>query len=76
MVLPTSARIAVVGAGPAGLITAHTLLRDGFENVEVLTRDGSVGGVWAPQRVYPGLSINKSVILLSLFTILRTGLLR
>lgn len=69
MALPTSARIGVVGAGAAGLITTHTLLRDGFENVEVLTRDESPGGVWAAQRVYPGLSINKSV---PLFVLLST----
>ncbi|KZT64199.1 FAD/NAD(P)-binding domain-containing protein [Daedalea quercina L-15889] len=58
MAPPTSARIGIIGAGAAGLITAHTLLRDGFCNVEVLTRDETPGGVWAAERVYPGLSIN------------------
>ena len=62
MVPPTSATVAIIGAGAAGLITAHTLLRDGFEHVQVLTRDPSAGGVWAAKRVYPGLSINKSVL--------------
>ncbi|TFY51937.1 hypothetical protein EVJ58_g10296 [Rhodofomes roseus] len=47
MIQPTFTRIGVIGAGAAGLITAHTLLRDGFQNVEVLTRDESPGGVWA-----------------------------
>ena len=61
MATPSPAKIGVIGAGAAGLITAHTLLRDGFEHVEVLTRDPSAGGVWAAKRVYPGLSINKSV---------------
>ncbi|RDB24143.1 Dimethylaniline monooxygenase [N-oxide-forming] 2 [Hypsizygus marmoreus] len=49
--------IAVIGAGPAGLITAHVLLRDGFD-VQVLTRDTSPGGAWARGRVYPGLKLN------------------
>ncbi|TCD60699.1 hypothetical protein EIP91_009652 [Steccherinum ochraceum] len=50
--------ICILGAGPAGLITAHTLLQDGFENVSVLTRDRTPGGVWAAERVYPGLTLN------------------
>ncbi|KZV98736.1 FAD/NAD(P)-binding domain-containing protein [Exidia glandulosa HHB12029] len=50
-------RVAVIGAGLAGLITAKTLLDDGF-NVQVLTRDESVGGVWCRSRVYPGLRLN------------------
>ncbi|OCH90140.1 FAD/NAD(P)-binding domain-containing protein [Obba rivulosa] len=51
-------RICVVGAGAAGLITAYTLIQDGFDNVQILSRDASPGGVWAAQRVYPGLTIN------------------
>lgn len=35
--------VGVIGAGAAGLVTAQTLLRDGFE-VTVLTRDPSPGG--------------------------------
>jgi dimethylaniline monooxygenase (N-oxide forming) len=54
--------IGIIGSGIAGLITAHTLLQDGFESVEVLTRDSSVGGVWSEERVYPGLRINRSVL--------------
>lgn len=50
--------IAIVGSGAAGLITAHTLLKDGFEYVEIITRDAAPGGVWNPSRVYPGLTIN------------------
>ena len=53
--------VGVVGSGIAGLITAHILLRDGFESVEVLTRDSSVGGVWSEERIYPGLRLNRSV---------------
>ncbi|KAI6115957.1 hypothetical protein F5141DRAFT_637150 [Pisolithus sp. B1] len=50
--------VGIIGAGAAGLVTAHTLLQDGFENVQLLTRDKSVGGVWERQRIYPGLSLN------------------
>ncbi|KAJ3529431.1 hypothetical protein NM688_g7855 [Phlebia brevispora] len=50
--------ICIIGSGAAGLITAHTLIRDGFKNVDVISRDRSAGGVWAAERVYPGLVIN------------------
>ncbi|KAI1795061.1 FAD/NAD(P)-binding domain-containing protein [Ganoderma leucocontextum] len=49
--------VAVIGAGIAGLITAHTLLRDGFD-VQVLTRDMYAGGNWTEQRIYPNLYLN------------------
>ncbi|KAH8989242.1 FAD/NAD-P-binding domain-containing protein [Lactarius akahatsu] len=55
---PLHEPVAVIGSGLAGLITAYTLLQDGFANVEILTRDKSVGGVWSEERVYPGLCIN------------------
>ena len=51
--------VGIIGAGAAGLITGYTLLHDGFQNVQLLTRDKSAGGVWAKERVYPGVSINK-----------------
>ncbi|KAG9308599.1 FAD/NAD(P)-binding domain-containing protein [Chiua virens] len=50
--------IGIIGAGSAGLITAYTFLQDGFQNLQVLTRDKSVGGVWARGRVYPDVTIN------------------
>ncbi|EJU02001.1 FAD/NADP-binding domain-containing protein [Dacryopinax primogenitus] len=49
--------VGIIGAGAAGLITAHTLVKDGFP-VQVLTRDRTPGGVWAAERIYPGLEIN------------------
>ncbi|TFK37874.1 FAD/NAD-P-binding domain-containing protein [Crucibulum laeve] len=51
-------RIGIIGAGAAGLITAHVLLQDGFTNVQIFTRDKSAGGVWARERIYPGLVLN------------------
>lgn len=51
--------VGIIGAGPAGLITAHVLLQDGFDNVQLLTRDKSPGGVWAKDRIYPNMAINK-----------------
>ncbi|KAI0329616.1 FAD/NAD(P)-binding domain-containing protein [Cubamyces sp. BRFM 1775] len=55
---PRSESIVVIGAGVAGLITAHTLLRDGFTGVQLLTRDAHVGGVWSRDHIYPGLYLN------------------
>lgn len=50
--------LCIVGSGSAGLITAYTLLQDGFTDVQVLSRDAGPGGVWAQERVYEGLYIN------------------
>ncbi len=56
---PRSESVAIIGSGVAGLITAYTLLHDGFTDVKILTRDLRVGGVWATNRIYPGLYLNK-----------------
>ncbi|PPQ71555.1 hypothetical protein CVT24_006436 [Panaeolus cyanescens] len=50
--------IGIIGTGVAGLITAYVLTLDGFTNVTLITRDETVGGTWARERVYPGLHIN------------------
>ncbi|OSC97983.1 FAD/NAD-P-binding domain-containing protein [Trametes coccinea BRFM310] len=55
---PREESVAVIGSGVSGLITAYTLIRDGFENVEILTKDAHVGGIWARDRIYPGLFLN------------------
>ncbi|KAJ7132974.1 FAD/NAD-P-binding domain-containing protein [Mycena filopes] len=55
---PRTPSVAIIGSGPAGLITAYTLSQDGFSDVQVLTSDSTVGGVWSAERVYPGLQIN------------------
>ena len=52
--------VAVIGSGVSGMITAYTLLQDGFD-VKVLTRDAEPGGVWSTNRIYPGLFLNKYV---------------
>ncbi len=48
-------RIVVIGAGVAGITTAHVLRRAGFEDVTVLEKGSDVGGVWHWNR-YPGLT--------------------
>jgi len=47
-------KVAVVGAGYSGLVTARTLLRVGFD-VAVFDAAPDVGGVWSKTRRYPGL---------------------
>lgn len=59
MTPPAKQSVGILGAGAAGLITAYTLIQDGFEKVTILTRDSTPGGVWAAERVYPGLTLNK-----------------
>lgn len=51
--------ICIIGSGAAGLITAHTLIQDGFTKVHILTQDPSPGGVWNYNKVYSGVFINK-----------------
>ncbi|HEU0077783.1 MAG TPA: NAD(P)/FAD-dependent oxidoreductase, partial [Longimicrobiaceae bacterium] len=48
-------RIGIVGAGLSGLVTARTLLEEGYE-VVVFEKDAEVGGVWARSRRYPGIA--------------------
>ncbi len=48
-------RVAVVGAGVAGLATAKVLVRAGHE-VAVFDRTPDVGGVWSRTRRYPGVT--------------------
>ncbi|ORX62821.1 FAD/NAD(P)-binding domain-containing protein [Hesseltinella vesiculosa] len=45
--LPTIQRIAVIGAGPAGLVAAKQLLQEqAFESVTIFERNSAVGGTW------------------------------
>lgn len=47
-------RVAIIGAGISGLVTAKTMLEEGFE-VAVFETEDEVGGVWARARRYPGV---------------------
>jgi dimethylaniline monooxygenase (N-oxide forming) len=51
--------IGIIGSGPAALVTAQILIKDGFHNVQLITRDSSPGGIWAKEKVYPDLLLNK-----------------
>ncbi|TDV40995.1 flavin-containing monooxygenase [Actinophytocola oryzae] len=48
-------RIAIIGAGVAGLATAKVLLQAGHD-VVVYDKSPDVGGVWSGTRRYPGLT--------------------
>ncbi|GAA2796032.1 flavin-containing monooxygenase [Crossiella cryophila] len=48
-------RVAIIGAGVAGLTTAKVLLAAGHE-ILVFDRTPDVGGVWSRTRRYPGLT--------------------
>ncbi|WP_405164578.1 flavin-containing monooxygenase [Nocardia sp. NBC_01499] len=48
-------RIAIIGAGVAGLTTAKVLIQAGHE-VTVFEKAPDVGGVWSGSRRYPGLT--------------------
>ncbi|KAF8917111.1 FAD/NAD-P-binding domain-containing protein [Mucidula mucida] len=50
--------ICIIGSGAAGLITAYTLIQDGFTKVHILTQDSCPGGVWEYNKVYSGVFIN------------------
>ncbi|ORY34312.1 hypothetical protein BCR39DRAFT_517622 [Naematelia encephala] len=51
----TPVRVLVIGAGPAGLINARTLIDDGF-SVTMVAKESTVGGCWA--NTYPNLTTN------------------
>ncbi len=38
-------RIIIVGAGPSGLFTAYFLAKNGYKNVQILEKEGHVGGL-------------------------------
>lgn len=47
-------RACVVGAGPAGIVSAKVLIEDGF-NVTVFDKYERVGGIWSPGGCYDRL---------------------
>src|SRR5689334_11755880 len=59
----TTTKVAVIGAGPAGLVAAKQLVEEGLEPV-VLEASDEVGGQWNPGNprtaVWPGMRTNTS----------------
>lgn len=47
-------RVVIIGAGVAGITTAHVLREHGFTDITVLEKGSDVGGVWYWNH-YPGL---------------------
>ncbi len=62
---PSSPRIAVIGAGFAGIGAAVRLREAGFHDVTILERAGDVGGVWR-DNTYPGCACDVQSHLYSL----------
>ena len=48
-------KIAIIGAGPSGLVTAAVLQQCGHD-VLVLEQAPDIGGVWSATRAYPGVA--------------------
>ena len=48
-------RIAVIGAGPAGIVTGRELLAQGFDRFTIFEKAAAVGGTWHLHS-YPGLA--------------------
>lgn len=51
----SSLRVAIIGAGPAGLAAGHELLEHGFTCFTIFEKSDAVGGTWHLQT-YPGLA--------------------
>src|SRR6266853_1283394 len=54
--LGSTLRVAIVGAGMAGLATALALAREGFENIDIFETASDLGFVGAGIQVAPNLS--------------------
>ncbi|KIK66415.1 hypothetical protein GYMLUDRAFT_38202 [Collybiopsis luxurians FD-317 M1] len=50
--------VLIIGSGAAGLVTAQTLIKDGFTNVCIFSKESRPGGVWEQSKVYTGVFIN------------------
>ena len=63
MRLRDSARVAIIGAGPSGIVAAKHALEVGFD-VTVFEASGVLGGQWdttaAHSGVWPGMHTNTS----------------
>merc|ERR1711892_1548640 len=45
-ILTENSKVAIIGAGPAGLSAAKHLIEAGFENVTIYEKSDEIGGVW------------------------------
>ncbi|RRT68235.1 hypothetical protein B296_00024287 [Ensete ventricosum] len=76
---PAFSRVAVIGAGAAGLVAARELRREGLR-VVVFERDAAIGGTWvytpATESDPLGLDPGRDIVLSSLYDSLRTNLPR
>ena len=62
MDLPTSITVLIVGAGPQGLAAAKTYLQcSPTTSLLIIDRQQSLGGVWAKEKLYPGLRTNNQL---------------
>ena len=48
-------RIAIIGAGMAGVLTAIKLREAGYKNYVIYEKSGRVGGTWR-ENTYPGVA--------------------
>ncbi|MCU1641315.1 MAG: monooxygenase [Nocardia sp.] len=67
----TECEVAVIGAGPGGIATAHYLLEAGIDNFVILDRADDFGGSWR-DNTYPGLEVDIPSLCYQ-FTFARTG---
>lgn len=54
MVQASSLRVAIIGAGPAGIAAGHELIAQGYQNFTIFEKAGAAGGTWHLHN-YPGL---------------------
>jgi cation diffusion facilitator CzcD-associated flavoprotein CzcO len=47
MMIGTKERVAIVGAGPGGLVAASKLLQTGILSVTIFEKGQRIGGLWA-----------------------------
>jgi hypothetical protein len=47
-------KIVILGAGPAGILTARTLAEIGFSNIQILDQSGKFNGIWKINSVSKG----------------------
>ena len=56
--MPVNTRIGIVGAGPSGLSAAYALARLGYNNITVLEKHHTVGGMCESVEIEGILNLN------------------